>query len=408
MPRLNKAAKIPIKITRVGSCKTPRRRLMKRMSVSGFTADKAYFRKNPAFIRKIKAVGALFLMLAIMVVQSFSVFGYEAHIINVTAKICNYSETRTIGYWKNHPEIYAYYLPQSLGSMIIGNEDEANDVFNFSGNARNASNKLGAQLLGMKFNIADFGIGDYMPEGDTRTLSQLITEADNILSDPDSAKEEILAMKDLLDRLNNLEKIKYCTGDLPERNTRLVINKVYYDADATTEEIVSGNLPAAETAGSAVEEDIVGLDINDALPADEIIGSDSGSVDNTENASAYVSGNSEAGAGSEAIVEESNISADNSQVSVPDPASEEIPAETPVPDILQTETEPVGTVGETAPLAAENSLESVLLSKDTGIPAASENAEASPAEAPPAPDNSAATETEPHSVEPAIDAELGV
>lgn len=381
---------------------------MKRMSVSGFTADKAYFRKSPAFIRKIKAVGALFLMLAIMLAQSFSVFGYEAHIINVTAKICNYSEIRTIGYWKNHPEIYAYYLPQSLGSMIIGNEDEADDVFNFSGNARNASNKLGSQLLGMKFNIADFGIGDYIPEGDTRTLSQLITEADNILSDPDSTKEEILAMKDLLDRLNNLEKIKYCAGDLPERNTRLVINKVYYDADATTEEIVSGNLPAAETAGSAVEEDIVGLDINDALPADEIIGSDSGSVDNTENASAYVSGNSEAGAGSEATAEENNISADNSQVSVPDPASKEIPAETSVPDILQTEIEPVGTVGETAPLAAENSLESVLPSEDTGIPAASENAEASSAEAPPAPDNSAATETEPLSVEPAIDAGSGV
>lgn len=670
---------------------------MKRMPVSGFTVDKVYFRKSPAFTRKIKAVVSLVLMLAIMFAQSSFIFGYEAHIVNVTAKICNYGEVRSIGYWKTHPEIYAYYLPQSLGGTIVDDEEKADEIFDFFGNARSATNKLMAQLLGMKFNIANFGIGDYIPEGDTRTLSQLIAEADGILSNPNSTKEEILAMKDLLDRLNNLELIKYCAGDLPQWNTHLVINKVYYDVDekhgaeidnewveiynptkkdidisgftimdnysdniiastyyipaegfvivtanestwnfwdipaevtkivledgsignglddaadmlvlkdkegniidqmnwgapnltwdnwnidlwspgaldvpeghilgrkylgfdmdkstdfkdfglpnvsliipnggevwwigrkylilwnavnpnglnsellidiwysndsgdtwapiikdtgndgsyewrvpllleggyktqsekarikvtargpenfmiqawdpsdkdfcppidysllteeekvlleqlisdgviiddsaANNEEIVPNVSPVIEANNSPVQEEIGGSIINEVLPSDEIV-IDSRSADNAKNASAYDSGNSEVGAGSEATEEESNISADNSQVLVPDSAaSEEMPAETPVSDALQTETEPVSPTEETVPLVVENALEGVLPSEDTGIPVVSNNTEASPAEVPPVPDNSVSSEAEPLPVELAIDAEPGV
>lgn len=391
---------------------------MKRTSVFGFAADKIYFRKSSAFIRKIKAVGALFLISAVIAVQVPFFFGYEAHIINVTAKICNYAEIRSIGYWKNHPEIYAYYLPQSLGDMIIDDEDKADGIFNFSGNARSAANKLMAQLLGMKFNIANFGIGDYAPEGDTRTLSRIVAEADNILRDPDSTKEETLAMKDLLDRLNNLEKIKYCAGVSPEQNAYSAAGKVSEDADETSRG------KKKEISGGSIEEETEGLAISDTLPADGIVGS--GSADNQENASAYTSGNSEAAAvntdqspeitndaaeesasaggadlpetAGETLVEKSNILADSSQIPVSDPAiNKEILAETSAPDNSQTETAPANPAEETAP-SIENSLEeSVLPAKDTEIIAISESAGA------PSPDDLTATEAESFPIESAND-----
>lgn len=153
---------------------------------------------------------------------------FEAHIINVTAKICDYSKTYTMGYWKNHPEIYAQYLPQTLGDEVINILAEANQVFlDYNLSMRN---KLRGQLLAMKFNIAAFGIGGYYVESEGKTLAQIVAEADALLSQdpppPDSVLED---MKDLLDYLNNLHSIKFCSGNNSGWPLLSQVVSVYFD-----------------------------------------------------------------------------------------------------------------------------------------------------------------------------------
>ena len=81
---------------------------------------------------------------------------FEAHIINVTAKICNYSQTRTMGFWKNHEEVYdPWLLPLYLGDEYINSKVDVDLVFD-NANARDMIDMLKGQLLAMKFNIAYF------------------------------------------------------------------------------------------------------------------------------------------------------------------------------------------------------------------------------------------------------------
>lgn len=155
-------------------------------------------------------------VLAFFVVASQSLLfaGFEAHIVNVTARICNYSETRTMGYWKNHPNVYLPLLPQYLGAPAgdetIDTQQKVNQVYlDYNLSMRN---KLRGQLLAMKFNIANFGIGEYFVEDEGKTLNEIVADADNLLRDlnmPDSVLEE---MKDLLDTLNNLHQIRFCAS----------------------------------------------------------------------------------------------------------------------------------------------------------------------------------------------------
>jgi hypothetical protein len=178
-----------------------------------------------------KIIYCLVLIFSIIASQSLFVTAFEAYVINVTAKICEYSEIRSMGYWKNHPEVYASYLPQNLGDEMIDNVSEANQVFlDYNLSMRN---KLRGQLLAMKFNIAHFGIGEYFVESEGKNLNQIVAEADDLLRQdpppPDSVLEE---MKNLLDYLNNLEKIRYCRvpgAGGPEPH--IVINEVYYDVN---------------------------------------------------------------------------------------------------------------------------------------------------------------------------------
>lgn len=166
--------------------------------------------------------------LVLVLSQVFSFAGGEAHIVNVTAEICNISEIRSMGYWKNHPEVYGHYLPQSLGNESVDTAKEADEVFKAVNNVM--KNKLKKQLLAMKFNIANFGIGGYSgTDTGGKTLDQIVGEADDLLRNPDAAESDYEAMKNLLDGLNNLGQIKFCgTGGY---KPNIVINKVYYDVD---------------------------------------------------------------------------------------------------------------------------------------------------------------------------------
>ena len=178
------------------------------------------FRKGTNFgllTPSLKRVGKIFLILLFLSSQVYLASAFEAHIINVTARICAPSETRTIGFWKNHPQVYANCLPQFLGDypadLWINTEDDVNAIFD-AANAQDMRDMLKAQLLAMKFNICAFGIDSYEGESFGRyALNELVEWADNLLRDPDSMREDQELAKNLLDGANNAEYIKYCSTE---------------------------------------------------------------------------------------------------------------------------------------------------------------------------------------------------
>jgi predicted ribosomally synthesized peptide with SipW-like signal peptide len=128
---------------------------------------------------------------------------------NVKAKICSNTETRSKGYWKNHPDVYNPYLPQSLGNETVSSVSDVNGVFN--NYDLSMRNKLKGQLLAMKFNIVHFGVGDYLVEDQGKTINEIAAEADDLLKqDPQPPDETLEAMKDLLDGLNQDLQIRVC------------------------------------------------------------------------------------------------------------------------------------------------------------------------------------------------------
>ena len=137
----------------------------------------------------------------------------------ISTAVCRDFEIRSMGYWKNHEEVYITYLPQFLGATptdeIIDTVEKVKEVFNASNNIMR--NKLKKQLLAMKFNIAHFGIGRYVHSASTTlTLNEIVAEADNLLRNASSTNEELEEMKNLLEGLNNLEKVRYCYSELSE------------------------------------------------------------------------------------------------------------------------------------------------------------------------------------------------
>ena len=77
----------------------------------------------------LKTTGQLIIALLVILSLVGLVSAFEAHVINVTAHICNYSGSRTPGFWRNHEEVYLPYLPQYLGDDSIDDYNEADFVF---------------------------------------------------------------------------------------------------------------------------------------------------------------------------------------------------------------------------------------------------------------------------------------
>jgi len=130
---------------------------------------------------------------------------------SIKSLMCFDSEIRSKGYWKNHLNVTQTYLPQMLGNEIV---DSTSSAYRILGADYNLSmiNKLKGQLLTLKLNIADFGIGDYIPTSSANSLSQIAAQADDLLKQNPAPDNSILEeMKDLLDGLNNDLKIKVCT-----------------------------------------------------------------------------------------------------------------------------------------------------------------------------------------------------
>lgn len=210
-----------------------------RIDVTKFTSEKYLFKVKSADlilpktpfkyiftalkIAKLTVFTAFFVFLAM---PSFAVFisAFEAHVINVTATICNQSETHTIGFWKNHPQLYVPLLPIQLGNQNIYTQAEVKEVF-YNANANDMANQLKAQLLAMKFNVLYFGIGEFFVESEGKTINEIISVADALLiQDPPASREELEKIKNLLDYLNNLHQINFCSSH--SNNESQVIIKV--------------------------------------------------------------------------------------------------------------------------------------------------------------------------------------
>lgn len=200
-PTYHKEVKVPVEIV-----EGTKRVSSKSQKTINLDLSKQFFKK---FIH-------LVFVFFIITSQVLLFSAFEAHIINVTAHICNYSETRTIGFWKTHPEIYvANCLPTSLGSQPITTEEEADEIFQ-NANAQDMADQLRAQLLAMKFNICYFAIGEYEPEPG-RSLNDIVAEAEVLLQltqipGLEPTREELEAMKNLLNDINNLHQIRACSA----------------------------------------------------------------------------------------------------------------------------------------------------------------------------------------------------
>src|SRR3989338_4168366 len=88
------------------------------------------YRKQTRNFRKRSIFGFAAIGLVLALASLPLIFAFEAHVINVTAKIegCDEFEIRSRGYWKNHEE--DWILPQTVGVILISPPEEAEDMLN--------------------------------------------------------------------------------------------------------------------------------------------------------------------------------------------------------------------------------------------------------------------------------------
>ncbi len=124
---------------------------------------------------------------------------------------CGGGCTLTIGYWKTHagftgknPDRVTQYLPISLGSYSVDDAAEAVLILSFQGQASNGINKLMAQLLAAKLNIANGADGS--------AVASTIADADAFLMTHNSSswgsltkaqQKQVLQWMTILDNYNN-------------------------------------------------------------------------------------------------------------------------------------------------------------------------------------------------------------
>ena len=197
----------------------------------------------------------LVLALILIVTQSQIFVAFESHIINVTAHICNYSEIRSCGYWKTHPNAYKPHLPQTLGGYptdeIVDTVWKADKILTAAcGNCgcrcdktdKTMRDKLEGQLLAMKFNIAHFEIGDYLVESEGKTLNEIVAQADDLLRQESPDPILLEKMKGLLDQLNSLGHIRFCAVTLPPEGCVLQLTKTASSDEVERDETITYHL----------------------------------------------------------------------------------------------------------------------------------------------------------------------
>ena len=159
---------------------------------------------------------AIFLVLVISVIP---LSAFEAHVVNVTAKIerrpCVLFETRSFGFWKNHPEVRVY--PQTLGEEVVATSEETDAVFGLPNNIM--MNKLQKQLLALKFKISFYNSGTALAPGENTTVNELVVAADAMITASSSPSEnELEDMKDRLESANTDGTLSTCPNDKDDEN----------------------------------------------------------------------------------------------------------------------------------------------------------------------------------------------
>jgi uncharacterized repeat protein (TIGR01451 family)/predicted ribosomally synthesized peptide with SipW-like signal peptide len=165
---------------------------------------------------------------------------------DIQAPFCEQFEVRSYGYWKTHPEVYLPLLPVFLGATttdangnatgtneIINTQTKVNKVFNASDSVMR--NKLRKQLLAMKFNIFNFHIDAYVPDGQPYNMDELVEQADAMLrQSPPPSDAELEAMKNLLEGVNIAIFIRICacTPPPPPDSCALRLTKTVDKAEA--------------------------------------------------------------------------------------------------------------------------------------------------------------------------------
>lgn len=234
--------------------------------------------KNKAFRKSLmRKFGYLLLALFILSGPILMLSAYEAHVINITAHICIPLQTRTPGYWKTHEEVATPLLPQPLGCDEEGNIfwvntfEQAFDILD--SNAQDMRDKLMSHLLAMKFNVAYYGIGGYIPDicgANGKTIDELIVEADALLCDPNAKRQDLQDIKNIFDCSNNLGEpgTRICLGLIPVRPSSFssISNEVLLmtdegeviqaEAPAEGEEPIQVTPPPEENPEAPVEEPV--------------------------------------------------------------------------------------------------------------------------------------------------------
>lgn len=226
--------------------------------------------KGGGFQKFFKRLGFAVLIAFALVVQVALLSAFEAHVINVTAHICHYSETRTPGYWKTHEEITMQLLPQTLGcDETVTTFEQAFDILD--SNAQDMRDKLKSQLLAMKFNIAYYDVGNVYIESCNgtpiyKTINELVAQADALLCDPDTKRKDLEDIKNMLDCINNLHKISQCATptalfNIFNSNVQVEISNEITTDDGTqiivpesTETPAEGETPPVEETTPPTEE----------------------------------------------------------------------------------------------------------------------------------------------------------
>ncbi len=120
--------------------------------------------------------------------------------------------TKTIGYWKNHPDDW----PMEFVTIGVVNytKAEAITILN-NATSEDATKMLAAQLIAAKLNVAAFGEAAFEFEGVAFDISDIINESDEFLADYEIGggsldpptggdRDQALYLKDLLDGYNNM------------------------------------------------------------------------------------------------------------------------------------------------------------------------------------------------------------
>jgi hypothetical protein len=154
--------------------------------------------------------------------------------------VCYVKGGLTIGYWKTHavqvrkgpkpdpifafgytPATFPIYLGLAPGcyppNPVIEDPTEVNALLTLAEAASdNGKAMLAAQLLGAKLNVLKFvgcSFGSAIYVGTVgayngMTVSAIIAAADAILCNPNALKDDVIALKDALDQINNNETVR--------------------------------------------------------------------------------------------------------------------------------------------------------------------------------------------------------